>query len=126
MLFYKCKGCGNFVTFLGPKSGCTPKCCGETMTEITPNTTDAATEKHVPVVTVNNNRVHIEVGSVTHPMQEAHHIEWIILETKDGFQKADLDPEGEPAADFALVDGEYPVAAYESCNLHGVWKAEIQ
>ncbi|HCW22343.1 MAG TPA: desulfoferrodoxin Dfx, partial [Lachnospiraceae bacterium] len=50
MLFYRCNGCGNFVTFLGEKSACTPKCCGETMEEVVPNTTDAAQEKHVPVV----------------------------------------------------------------------------
>lgn len=125
MLFYKCKGCGNFVTFLGDKTACTPKCCGETMAEITPNTTDAATEKHVPVVSVDGSKVHVEVGSVTHPMMQAHHIEWIILETSNGYQKKDLDHEGAPVADFALAEGETPVAAYESCNLHGVWKAEI-
>ena len=81
MLFYRCEGCGNFVTFLGNKTACTPKCCGETMKELTPNTTDGATEKHVPVITQDGNKVTVTVGSVEHPMLDNHYIEWIILET---------------------------------------------
>ncbi|MGO5314125.1 desulfoferrodoxin family protein [Bilifractor sp. LCP19S3_H10] len=125
MLFYRCDGCGNFITFLTEKTACTPKCCGETMKELTPNTTDAATEKHVPVVSVENGTVTVKVGSVAHPMLEEHYIQWIILETKNGFQKRDLKPGDKPEAVFALADGEEPVAAYEYCNLHGLWKAEI-
>ncbi|MEE8815794.1 MAG: desulfoferrodoxin family protein [Lachnospiraceae bacterium] len=125
MLFYRCNGCGNFVTFLGEKSACTPKCCGETMEEVVPNTTDAAQEKHVPVVKVVGNTVTVTVGSTLHPMLENHHIVWIILETKQGFQKKDLVVSGAPEATFALADGDEAVAAYEYCNLHGLWKAEI-
>ena len=105
MLFYRCEGCGNFVTFLTEKTACTPKCCGETMKELTPNTTDAATEKHVPVVSVENGTVTVKVGSVAHPMLEEHYIQWIILETKTGFQKRDLKPGDKPEAVFALADG---------------------
>lgn len=125
MLFYRCMSCGNFVTFLGEKTACTPKCCGETMTELVPNTTDAAQEKHVPVVSVAGDTVTVTVGSVEHPMLDAHYIQWIILETKQGFQKKDLKPGEKPTAVFALADGDTPVAAYEYCNLHGLWKAEI-
>lgn len=125
MLFYRCEKCGNFVTFLGPKSGCTPMCCGEEMKELVPNTTDAAQEKHVPVVTVDGTTVTVKVGSVAHPMLEAHYIQFIILETSRGFQKADLKPGDAPQAVFALAEGEKPVAAYEYCNLHGLWKKEI-
>ena len=120
MLFYRCNGCGNFVTFLGEKSACTPKCCGETMEEVVPNTTDAAQEKHVPVVKVVGNTVTVTVGSTLHPMLENHHIAWIILETKQGLVVG-----GAPEATFALADGDEAVAAYEYCNLHGLWKAEI-
>ena len=70
------------------------------------------------------NMVKVTVGSVEHPMMENHHIEWILLETSQGFQKKDLDPAGKPEAVFALAEGETAVAAYESCNLHGIWKAE--
>lgn len=124
MKFYRCEGCGNFVTFLNEKSGCTPKCCGETMKELVPNTTDAANEKHVPVIEEDGNTVSVTVGSVEHPMVEAHYIQWIILETNKGFMKKDLHPEEKPTAKFALTDGETVVAAYEYCNLHGLWKAD--
>ena len=125
MKFYKCEKCGNFVTFLGEKSGCTPMCCGETMKEIVPNTTDAAQEKHVPDVTVDGKTVTVKVGSVTHPMLEAHYIQFIILETSKGFHKIDLKPGEAPEAVFTLAEGETPIAAYENCNLHGLWKKEI-
>ncbi len=125
MLFYRCKGCGNFVTFLTEKTACTPKCCGETMEELVPNTTDGAAEKHVPVVTVDGAKVTVEVGSAAHPMMDAHYIQFIVLETSQGYQKKDLKPGEEPKAVFALAEGETAVAAYEYCNLHGLWKAEI-
>lgn len=95
------------------------------MTELVPNTTDAAQEKHVPVVEVQGNIVKVSVGSVAHPMLEEHFIQFIILETKQGFQKKDLKPGEKPEALFALADGDEAVAAYEYCNLHGLWKAEI-
>ena len=125
MLFYRCENCGNFITFLGEKTSCTPKCCGETMTELVPNTTDAATEKHVPVVSVEGNKVTVKIGSVEHPMLENHFIQFIILETSQGFQKKDLKPGMKPEAVFMLAEGEEPKAAYEYCNLHGLWKADI-
>lgn len=124
MKFYRCEGCGNFVTFLGEQSACTPKCCGETMKELVPNTTDAANEKHVPVIEENGDTVKVTVGSVEHPMVENHYIQWIILETNQGFTKKDLHPEEKPTATFKLTDGEKVVAAYEYCNLHGLWKAD--
>ena len=125
MTFYKCEKCGNFVTFLTEKTACTPMCCGEKMTELTPNTTDGAFEKHVPAVSVDGNIVTVAVGSVAHPMVEAHYIQFIVLETSEGYQKKDLTPADEPVAKFALAPGEKPLAAYEYCNLHGLWKAEI-
>ena len=64
----------------------------------------------------------MKVGSVAHPMLDVHYIEWIILETATGFQKKELKPGEAPEADFAVT--EPVVAAYEYCNLHGLWKAE--
>ncbi len=124
MKFYVCKQCGKMAV-LFRESACPTKCCGEAMEEIIPGTTDAAREKHVPAVEVNGNTVRVQVGDVIHPMLEKHFIEWIILETNQGFQKKDLAPGQEPVAVFALAEGETPVAAYESCNLHGIWKADI-
>lgn len=91
------------------------------MTELTANTTDAAVEKHVPVVTVNGNTVEVNVGSVTHPMEEKHFIEWIALETKNGNQLKYLKPGDAPKAVFALTEGDEVVRAYAYCNLHGLW-----
>ncbi len=122
MQFYKCNGCGNFITFLGEKSGCTPKCCGEVMTELTPNTSDGAIEKHVPIITMNGNKVNVTVGSVTHPMLENHYIEWIILETTEGFIKKDLKPDDTPSVTFTLNEDEEVISAYAYCNLHSLWK----
>jgi superoxide reductase len=118
--FYKCKKCGKVVAML-KGSPCDTMCCGEAMTELTANTTDAAVEKHVPVVTVNGNTVEVNVGSVTHPMEEKHFIEWIALETKNGNQLKYLKPGDAPKAVFALTDGDEVIRAYAYCNLHGLW-----
>ena len=122
--FYRCNHCGNIIEKI-VDSGVSVICCGEEMTELVPNTTDAATEKHVPAVKVEGNKVIVEVGSVEHPMVDVHYIEWIILESEKGFQKVDLKPDQAPRAEFLLADGDKPIAAYEYCNLHGLWKADI-
>jgi superoxide reductase len=93
------------------------------MTVLEPNTSDGAGEKHVPVIKQDGNKVTVEIGSVAHPMLEEHHIMFIILETKKGVQKVDLAAGAEPKAEFALTEGDEVVAAYEYCNLHGLWKA---
>ena len=90
--------------------------------EIIANTTDGAYEKHVPVIEQHRDHVVVKVGSVAHPMLEVHYIEWIVLETATGYQKHDLKPGEAPEASFAVT--EPVVAAYEYCNLHGLWKAE--
>ena len=125
MLFYKCLKCGNFVTFLSEKSGCTPTCCGETMTEIVANTTDAAQEKHVPVVVAKENKVRVSVGSVEHPMTDEHFIEWVILETSHGYQKKDLKPGDKPEVTFVVGPDDHVRNIYAYCNLHGLWKTEV-
>ncbi len=119
----KCEGCGKMVIEL-KGSKCPTKCCGEPMIELTANTTDGATEKHVPVISCEGNTVTVKVGEVAHPMLEAHYIEWIILETKNTTQIHYLQPGEQPCAVFAIADGDEVVAAYEYCNLHGFWKAE--
>ena len=124
MKFYSSADCGNIIMYFVEK-GPRVVCCGTEMTELIPNTTDAATEKHVPVVTVEGSKVTVKVGEVAHPMLEEHHISWVVLETKNGFQKVELSAGQEPVAEFALVEGDEAVAAYEYCNLHGLWKAEI-
>ena len=122
MKFYKCRHCGNVVVMLND-SGVNPVCCGEKMEELVANTVDAAFEKHLPVVKVEGNNMHVEVGSILHPMTEAHLIEFIAVETEHGFQVRKLTKDDQPMADFSLT--EKPVAVYEYCNLHGLWKKEL-
>ncbi len=122
MKFYQCSHCKNIITYVDNK-GVPVMCCGEKMQELVPGTVAAAQEKHVPVVEKNGNKVSVKVGSVTHPMLEEHSIIFIAIETKNGSQIKYLKPGEEPAAEFALADGDEFVAAYEYCNLHGLWKA---
>ena len=123
MTFYKCERCGNIIAYLH-ESGVKVRCCGEEMKPLEPQTADAAGEKHVPVIKVEGQIVTVTVGSVDHPMLEKHYINWILLETKEGRQRKTLKPGDRPEAVFALAPGDEVVAAYEFCNLHGLWKTE--
>ena len=124
MKFYVCKHCKNLVTLLH-ESGVPMMCCGEKMTELVPGTSDGAFEKHVPAVSVDGNTVTVKVGEVEHPMLENHYIQWVVLETKKGAQIHYLKPGEKPEAVFALAEGDEAIAAYEYCNLHGLWKKEL-
>jgi len=104
-------------------SGAPVTCCGQKMTELIPGTTDGAFEKHVPVVTVTGNQVIVAVGSVEHPMMEAHYIQWIAIETTKGVHRINLSPAEQPKATFFLAEDEEFLSAYEYCNLHGLWKS---
>jgi len=121
--FFICGRCGNIIDLV--KNGGGPLvCCGKPMDELVANTTEASTEKHLPHVTKTENGIHVQVGSVVHPMEEAHHIEFIYVETKNGGQRVNLGSGDTPEADFYFA-GTRPVAAYEYCNLHGLWKTEL-
>ena len=120
--FFRCKKCGQMVAAV-KKTGCPVVCCGEPMEELIPGTVDASLEKHVPVYEVKDNKVHVTVGAVEHPMLEEHFIEWILLQTKQGNQRKVLKAGDAPKATFALLEGDEVVAVYAYCNLHGLWKA---
>lgn len=120
--FFICEHCGNMVAFV-KESGVPVMCCGSKMTEVVPNDFEAATEKHIPVYRVEDNKVYVTVGSVEHPMTEAHYIEWISLQTTYGNQRKVLTPTSKPEAVFALCEGEEVEAVYAYCNLHSLWKA---
>lgn len=122
MKFFKCKHCGNIATLVEDKN--VPLvCCGEKMHEMIAGEVDGAKEKHVPVYEVNGNVVKVQVGSVAHPMTEAHLISFIAIESKQGIQIKKLSASDQPEAAFALAEGDELVAVYEYCNLHGLWKA---
>ena len=122
MTIYRCRHCGNIIAHLHD-SGVRCVCCGEPVEAVIPNTTDASGEKHVPVIRQNGRLVTVSVGSAAHPMLDAHYIEWILLETKEGRQRKTLTPGDEPKAAFALTEGDEAVTAYAYCNLHGLWKS---
>ena len=123
MKFYRCEHCGNIIAYIHD-AGVEVRCCGEAMKPMEPNVSDGAGEKHVPVIRADGQTVTVTVGSVEHPMLEAHSILWIMLETKEGRQRKLLKPGDKPTAVFALTPGDEVVAAYEYCNLHGLWKSE--
>lgn len=118
---YKCGLCGNMVEVIHPADG-ELVCCGEPMQLLGENTTDAATEKHVPVIEQTEDGVKVSVGSVLHPMEPDHYIEWIELKVGDDVLREYLAPGGEPSAVFKGVTAE-GVVAREFCNKHGLWKS---
>lgn len=91
--------------------------------ELIAGSTDAAQEKHVPVVTKKCKSVKVDVGSVAHPMTSEHLIEWVALETEQGYQVKYLSAGAEPVCAFTLADGDKAVAVYAYCNLHGLWQS---
>ena len=122
--FYICKTCGNLVCMIDD-SGANPVCCGNPMTELVPNTVDAAQEKHLPSLTMSpETGLTVQVGSVPHPMTEEHHIEFVYVQTEKGGQMKKLEVGAEPKCTFRCSEDK-PVAVYAYCNLHGLWKTEI-
>ena len=122
--FYVCEHCGNIVGMIHD-AGVPMMCCGQKMTKLEPGTVEASHEKHIPVVTREGDMVKVTVGSVAHPMAEEHHIAWVYLQTCRGGQRKCLKPGSDPVVTFALCD-ETPVAVYAYCNLHGLWKADVE
>lgn len=119
--FYRCELCGNIMALI-KKGGGTPACCGQNMTKLEANTTDASKEKHVPAIAKADGKITVAVGSTLHPMLPEHHIEWVALAAGDRVEFAYLKPGMEPKAVFAGADFG---TVYEYCNLHGLWKADF-
>ncbi|MHC1742159.1 MAG: desulfoferrodoxin [Syntrophobacteraceae bacterium] len=117
---YKCELCGNIVDVLHGGGG-ELVCCGQPMKLFVENTVDAAKEKHVPVVEKTASGYKVKVGSVSHPMEEKHYIEWVELIAGDQVYRQFLYPGQAPEAEFCVKAEN--VVAREYCNLHGLWKA---
>jgi len=125
MKFYICKTCGNIITKV--KDASVPvSCCGKAMEELVAGSVEASVEKHVPLYTLDNNKIFVFVGEAEHPMQAEHYIEWIAVETDAGVQLKYLSPEDKPAASFRIGRQDKLIAVYAYCNLHGLWKKEYE
>ena len=125
--FVMCKKCGSTITFLTGE-GDDVKCCGDEMTELHPSDADGAGEKHEPKVHRIEGAVRVDVGEVSHPMDDEHFIEWIYLQTRRGGQFVRLKAGEEPRATFGVSDeapGDEPMAVFAYCNRHGLWKVKL-
>lgn len=122
--FFICENCGNIIEMI-VDSGVNPYCCGTPMTELVPNTKEAATEKHIPVIDISDNHVVVTVGSVMHPMTPEHYIMWIMVETNTRKIKFDLTLNNEPKIEMDLEPNEEIKNVYAYCNLHSLWMKEI-
>ena len=120
--FYICETCKNIITKI-VDSKVPVVCCGKPMKEIVPGTTDASVEKHVPVYEVNGRDVKVKIGSAEHPMTDAHYIEWVCLQTKQGNQRKALHPGDKPEVCFSICEGDEVEAVYAYCNLHSLWRS---
>ena len=121
--FYICAHCRNIVEMVYD-TDIKLFCCGDEMKELVPNTVEASGEKHIPAVTVKDDMVEVNVGSVDHPMESVHWIEWVQLVTDKGSQRKYLKPGEAPNVKLLLSD-EKPLAVYAYCNLHGLWKTDL-
>jgi superoxide reductase len=119
MEVYKCEACGNIVEVLFGGAG-ELVCCGEPMKQMIENTVDAAKEKHVPVLEKTADGYKVTVGSVAHPMEDKHYIQWVELIADGKAYRQFLNPGEAPEAFFKVDAGQ--VSAREYCNLHGLWK----
>jgi len=122
--FYRCPICGNFFGVIHD-SGAVPICCGKPMEVVEANSTEASHEKHIPVVELQGDKLHVKVGSVPHPMLLEHYIQWIFVVTNKGRHRMVLEPNKPAETVVALVPGEKVLRVYAYCNLHGLWVKEL-
>ena len=121
--FYICPHCRNIAEMIYD-TNIALHCCGDEMQELCPGTVEASHEKHIPAVKAEAGKVEVNVGSVDHPMVDIHWIEWVQLVTDKGSYRKWLNPGDAPNVVF-LVGDEKPLEVYAYCNLHGLWKKEL-
>lgn len=122
--FYKCEHCGN-IALKVYDSGVPLVCCGEPMVELVADSMDASLEKHVPAVTPEGNVLQVNVGSLDHPMEPEHYIQFVCLLKDTGYEIHPLQPGDAPHTSFYVADGEKAITVYAYCNIHGLWKTDL-
>ncbi len=123
---YLCEKCGNLIEILNNNPTVNINCCNEKMKKITANTTDAATEKHIPYVNIEDNSMFIQIGEISHPMTDEHYITTIyVVDDLGNMQKIKLTPNDKPEICINFNKNAKKINVYSYCNLHGLWKKEI-
>lgn len=125
MKIFKCNICGNIVELI-EEGGGELVCCGEPMELMTEKVTEEGNEKHLPVAEIKDNVVTVKVGSVEHPMIDAHYIQWITVKYNNKKQTKRLFPNELPVAKFIIDEDFDKIEIYEYCNIHGLWKSEFR
>lgn len=120
--YYRCPVCGNVIEVVNGDVS-RVRCCGRELELLNSNVVDASLEKHVPVYEIDGNEIVVKVGDIIHPMEEKHYITFISLVTNDRVIHVELKPGNEPIVRFPYVKGSI---IYEYCNLHGLWKKEVE
>lgn len=123
-VFYRCNVCGNIAGLVFSGGG-KMVCCGQPMEKLEANSKDAAQEKHVPAVELDGAMLKVQVGDVLHPMTPEHYIQWIMCTQGNKTQRVELSPDDEPKAEFIVEPGKGKIVVYEYCNLHSLWKKEL-
>ncbi len=118
--FVVCEVCGNIAEKVY-ETGVPMMCCGKKMLEMVANTTEAATEKHLPLIDIKEKEVLVNVGEIEHPMGKEHLINWVTIQTTKGWKFHRFNDTDKPTVSFKL-DNESVISAYAYCNLHGLWK----
>lgn len=120
--FFICSICGQLIHVIDDKN-LPMTCCMTDMTEIVPNVTEKENgELHLPVVTRHDNIVNVQIGKKPHPMTPEHYIKWILIHTKKGCQRIELEYTDKPCADFHVAPDDEVLSVYAYCNVHGLWK----
>lgn len=122
MKLFKCEKCGNIIEFVN-ETNPNIMCCGEVLSEVVINSTDASHEKHVPVYEIMDKKIKVSVGETLHPMEDNHNIAWILLENNNKTIKKFLNPGDTPIVKFPYIKGS---VVYAYCGVHGIFKTEIK
>lgn len=120
--FYYCKECDGILGMIHGSH--LKEACGSHLFPLEPKTRESGAEKHLPKAQLRGDRVVVEIGEISHPMEQEHHIAWVYLRTDRGGQRKNLLPDHPPRVEFALLE-ERPQAVYAYCNQHGLWKSEL-
>ncbi len=125
MRFFKCNICGNIVELVVKGKG-QLVCCNQPMEELKPKEQDQGLEKHVPIAMLKDNKLTVRVGSIEHPMEEKHFIQFIVIKYNNHVERKNLNYSDKPECTFEINERFDEIEIYEYCNIHGLWKSSFK